>query len=73
MEFSLLLETIVLSAITVELYSLARHVKIERKVEEHMELLDEHMELLDEHIKHLVAALDKHLSPNQSYTQNKAE
>ena len=61
MELSSLLEIIVLAAIVTEIYSLARHAKLEHKIEEHMELLDEHMKRLDDHI----AALNKQGS-NQS-------
>ena len=50
MELDTLLEIIVLFFIILEIYSLAHHVKLEHKVEEHMELLDKHIKQLDEHI-----------------------
>ena len=61
MELNSLLEIIVLIAIIVEIYSLARHAKLEHKVDERMELLDESMKRLDERI----ARLNRHLDSRQ--------
>lgn len=67
MEWVSFLDIIVLTAIIIEIYSLSRHTKLARKVDEHIELLDKHINELDENI----ARLDRHLDSNHSfYTQN---
>ena len=59
----LILEIVVLTAIIVELISLARHAKLDRKVDNHMKALDDHMKILDDHMK----ALDDHMKRSDSY------
>jgi predicted Holliday junction resolvase-like endonuclease len=53
MEFSMVLELIVLILIIIEIYSLVRHAQLEHRVEEHMTELDEHIRQLDKHIVRL--------------------
>jgi len=50
MELTMVLEVIVLIFIILEIISLIRHARLERRVEEHMEVLDKHIRQLDEHI-----------------------
>ncbi len=69
-DFRELLEIIVLIAIAVEVYVLERHARLERKIDQHIDLLDRHMKQLDEHIakfdEHQKIRLEQNLSAEKS-------
>ena len=58
MDFNFWLEIIVLIAIIIEIYSLARHAKLEHRVIEHINQMDERMNQLDEDISVLNKLFD---------------
>jgi len=60
--YSIIAEVVIFEVLKLASYSLARHSKLEHRVEEHIELLDEHILQLDEHI----VKLDRHLNIHNS-------